>query len=56
MKKTYEAPLAEVVRFEYKDQVVVASGTCNYMYYFNGQTSCQGEQTGGYISTTCRQD
>lgn len=28
MKKNYEAPKAEVVRFEYKDQVVVASGTC----------------------------
>lgn len=26
MKKNYEAPKAEVVRFEYKDQVVVASG------------------------------
>lgn len=28
MKKTYDAPMAEVVKFEYKDQVVVASGTC----------------------------
>ena len=26
MKKTYDAPMAEVVKFEYKDQVVVASG------------------------------
>jgi hypothetical protein len=26
MKKAYESPLAEVVKFEYKDQVVVASG------------------------------
>ena len=26
MKKTYEAPKAEVVKFEYKDQVVAASG------------------------------
>ena len=26
MKKTYESPRAEVVKFEYKDQVVVASG------------------------------
>ena len=26
MKKTYEAPAFELVKFEYKDQVVVASG------------------------------
>ena len=26
MKKIYEAPAVELVKFEYKDQVVVASG------------------------------
>ena len=26
MKKGYKAPVAELVKFEYKDQVVVASG------------------------------
>ncbi len=26
MKKTYTPPLAEVVKFEYRDQVVAASG------------------------------
>ena len=29
MKKTYEAPNAEVVKFQYRDQVVVASNV-NY--------------------------
>ncbi len=28
MKKKYEAPTAEAVKFEYKDQVVAASGKC----------------------------
>jgi len=27
MKKTYETPNVEVVKFQYRDQVVVASGT-----------------------------
>ncbi len=27
MKKTYEGPTVEVVKFEYKDQVVAASGS-----------------------------
>lgn len=29
MKKTYEAPSIEVVKFQYRDQVVVASGKCD---------------------------
>ena len=30
MKKTYETPSAEVVKFQYRDQVVMASGnTCS---------------------------
>lgn len=28
MKKAYTPPAAEVVKFEYKDQVVAASGGC----------------------------
>ena len=28
MKKTYETPSVEVVKFQYRDQVVVASGRC----------------------------
>lgn len=28
MKKTYVAPVAEKINFEYKDQVVAASGNC----------------------------
>ena len=29
MKKTYLPPFAEVVKFEYKDQVVAVSGGCS---------------------------
>ena len=29
MKKTYETPSAEIVKFQYRDQVVVASGVCS---------------------------
>ena len=36
MKKSYEAPSIEFVKFEYKDQVVAAS------------TSCMGGRTGFY--------
>ncbi len=28
MKKAYEAPIVEVVKFQYKDQVVARSGDC----------------------------
>lgn len=28
MKKSYETPSVEVVKFQYRDQVVVASGRC----------------------------
>lgn len=34
MKKKYEAPTAEAVKFEYKDQVVAASGKCETTYSF----------------------
>ena len=39
MKKAYEAPKAEVVKFEYKDQVVAASGLpagCTIEYRMDG--------------------
>jgi len=33
MKKTYETPAVEVVKFQYRDQVVVASGAvCGIKY------------------------
>ena len=36
MKKTYEAPNVEVVKFQYRDQVVVASGgACTQHYEAN---------------------
>ena len=40
MKKSYEAPSIELVKFEYKDQVVAAS------------TSCMGGRT-GYLEDGC---
>ena len=37
MKKTYETPSVEVVKFQYRDQVVVASGSkCEIEYKFTG--------------------
>lgn len=37
MKKTYESPAVEKIAFQYRDQVVVASGRCivqgSYSYY-----------------------
>lgn len=32
MKKTYEKPTVETVKFQYRDQVVVASGKCGIEY------------------------
>ena len=32
MKKTYEKPTVETVKFQYRDQVVVASGACRWTY------------------------
>lgn len=42
MKKTYEVPTMEIVKFEYKDQVVVASGA----------EPCYATNTGG---NTCHE-
>ena len=32
MKKQYETPKAEMVKFQYRDQVVAASGKCNPVF------------------------
>ena len=32
MKKAYETPEVEVVKFQYRDQVVAASGACKDQY------------------------
>ena len=40
-KKTYEAPEAEKMMFNYRDQVVVASsGTCESVWVNIGVTNC----------------
>ncbi len=40
MKKKYETPTAEAVKFEYKDQVVAASGSCHSKYINAPATGC----------------
>ena len=41
MKKTYETPSIEVVKFQYRDQVVVASGEkCTNQWVNIGDESC----------------
>lgn len=41
MKKVYQPPTAELVRFRYREQVVAASGeTCINQYTHDGNTSC----------------
>ncbi len=44
MKKNYETPSIEVVKFQYRDQVVVASGTCVSRWENVGENGCEGEQ------------
>ena len=44
MKKSYQSPSVDVVMFEYRDQVVVASG-CDTI---GGRT--------GYLSEGCKED
>ena len=39
MKKTYEPPSVEVVKFQYRDQVVVAS-SCQDVWIHTGVGSC----------------
>lgn len=43
MKKTYEAPSIEKIAFQYRDQVVVASGTCPGQYINTGDGYCPKE-------------
>lgn len=41
MKKTYETPSIEVVKFQYRDQVVVASGVnCKDVWVNIGENEC----------------
>lgn len=41
MKKTYETPSLEVVKFQYRDQVVAASGEkCYVQYTYTGEETC----------------
>lgn len=35
MKKQYETPKAEMVKFQYRDQVVAASGKCDPVFRGN---------------------
>ncbi len=41
MKKNYEAPKAEVVKFQYSDQVVATSGSCSITNVHHGTKECQ---------------
>lgn len=48
MKKTYETPSIEVVAFQYRDQVVAASGGAKCHLYWKGdQGSSQNCTTDG---------
>lgn len=40
MKKTYETPSVEKIAFQYRDQVVVASGTCESVWAHIGVSEC----------------
>lgn len=46
MKKAYESPMVEQVKFQYRDQVVAASGTDCINQYINEGTDgkCQNSQ------------
>ena len=48
MKKTYETPSIEVVKFQYRDQVVAASGGAQcHVNYFDNQGPSQNCTTDG---------
>lgn len=40
MKKAYSTPEVEKINFQYRDQVVVASSTCNSKWVNEGEGSC----------------
>lgn len=44
MKKTYETPSIEVVKFQYRDQVVVASGLPKCEEVYSHSTPADGTQ------------
>lgn len=47
MKKTYETPSVELVKFQYRDQVVAGSGieTCIKVWINIGGNWCEGENS-----------
>ena len=52
MKKTYETPEVEVVKFQYRDQVVVASGNTCSITDVRGENKCIRENpTSTHYST-----
>lgn len=44
MKKMYETPEVEVVKFQYRDQVVVASGVCSVTNIRVGDECVSGDK------------
>ena len=48
MKKQYETPEIEVIRFRYSDQVVAASGSGCYLYFQWYSESCRSEKLGPF--------
>ncbi len=42
MKKQYIAPTVDTVKFEYKDQIVAASGGCSTKWNWSGPTETSG--------------
>lgn len=51
MKKSYEAPSAEIIKFNYRDQVVAASGllsnsSCVYTPHGNSEGKGNGHKYG----------
>lgn len=43
MKKIYEAPSVELVKFQYRDQVVAASASCIKVWVNEGGVQCEGD-------------
>lgn len=50
MKKTYEAPSIEKIAFQYRDQVVVASGVCYVAKELVGESTCKPESGPEYTN------
>lgn len=46
MKKSYQTPNVEIVKFQYRDQVVAASGgNCIKVWVNLGSSWCEGENS-----------